>query len=469
MTSKQLKGTGAPADVVVSTVTETAPVKNLSRNDSLPELADNSPSSFANEDGDEINYRSLKWWQAGMVMIAETISLGILSLPAVLANLGLVPGIVLIVVMGILSTYSGLVLGEFRRQHPWVQSFGDAGEVIGRPLGMGRFFQEFFGWAQTIFQIFVMGSHLLTWTICLNTLTDSSTCTIVWAFVGLAVFWSLNLPRTLKNASYMSIVSFLSIFTAVLVTMIDVGIERPIGSTSIEVSRQVGFTSAFLSVTNIAVAFSGHSCFFSIISEFKEPVEWPKALAMLQICDTTIYLVASVVIYIYVGPDVPAPALTAAGSLKVRKAIWGIAIPMIVIAGVIYGHVAAKYIFVRAFAGTKHIAKRTKLGTAGWIGITIVVWVIALVIAESIPVFSSLLGLVCALFASWFSYGLPGILWLCMHRGKWFKDRKMIAKFGANVVLVLTGLTLCVLGLWSSAEAIHTETATSAWTCKSNA
>ncbi|KAI0593334.1 aromatic and neutral aliphatic amino acid permease [Biscogniauxia sp. FL1348] len=469
MAPPEPKGTCVPADTIVSPPFETVPLEKSSKDESVPEVADHPPPSFANDDGVEINYRSLKWWQAGMVMIAETISLGILSLPAVIANVGLAPGIILIFVLGVLSTYSGYVLGEFRRQYPWVQSFGDAGEVLGRPFGMGRFCQEFLGWAQTIFVIFVMGSHLLTWTICLNTLTDSSTCTLVWAFVGLAVFWVLNVPRTLKYASYMSFVSFLSIFTAVLVTMIDVGIERPIGSTSIEVSRQVGFTSAFLSVTNIAVAFSGHSCFFSIISEFKEPRDWPKALAMLQICDTTIYMVASIVIYIYVGPDVPAPALTAAGSLKVRKAIWGIAIPTIVIAGVIYGHVAAKYIFVRAFGGTKHVVKQTLLGTVGWIGITIVVWVIALVIAESIPVFSSLLGLVCALFASWFSYGLPGIFWMFMNRGEWFKDGKMMAKFAANMGLILVGLLLCVLGLWSSATAINAEAATSAWTCKSNA
>ncbi|ORY71484.1 transmembrane amino acid transporter protein-domain-containing protein [Pseudomassariella vexata] len=432
-------------------------------------ITEAEPSFTQEGDGLDINYRTLTWWQAGIIMIAETVSLGILSLPAVVANLGLAPGIALIVLMGILSSYSGLVLGDFRRKYPWVQSFGDAGEVMGRTIGMGRFFQELLGWAQTTFQIFVMGSHLLTWTICLNTLSDSSTCTIVWAFVGLAVFWVLNTPRTLKYASYMSFGSFFSIFTAVMMTVIDVAIERPIGSGSIDVSRQIGFTSAFLSVTNIAVAFSGHSCFFGVISEFKKPEEWPKALALLQICDTTIYLVAAVVIYFYVGPDVPSPALTAAGSLQIRKAIWGIAMPTIVIAGVIYGHIAAKYIFVRVFGGTKHIAKRTKLGAVGWFGITITVWFIALVIAESIPVFSNLLGLVCALFASWFSYGLPGILWLFMNKGEWFKNGKRIAGFCANMGLFLTGFILCIMGLWSSGEAMAADTTgAEPWSCKSN-
>jgi hypothetical protein len=115
-----------------------------------------------------------------------------------------VPGIVLILVMGVLSTYSGLVLAEFHKAHPYVQNFGDAVEVLGKPIGMGRAFQEIFGWAQVIFQVFVMGSHLLTWTICMNTLTNSATCTVVWAVVGLGVFWVLNLPRTLKYTSWMS-------------------------------------------------------------------------------------------------------------------------------------------------------------------------------------------------------------------------------------------------------------------------
>ncbi|KAK6063409.1 transmembrane amino acid transporter [Seiridium cupressi] len=425
--------------------------------------------SYSQEDGVEINYKTLEWWQAAVVLIAETVSLGILSLPAVVANLGLAPGIVLIIIMGILSTYSGLVMGEFRHKYPWVQSFGDAGEVMGRSIGMGPLFQEIFGWAQTIFVVFVMGSHLLTWTICLNTLTNSSTCTIVWGVVGLAIFFLLNTPRTLKFAGYYSFASFLSIFTAVMMTVIDVAVERPIGSGSIEVSRQIGFTSAFLSVTNIAVAFSGHSCFFGVMSEFKQPNDWPKALCLLQVCDTTLYLVASVVIYIYVGPDVPSPALSAAGSTTMRKAIWGIAIPTIVIAGVIYGHIAAKYIFVRVFAGTKHIVKQTTLGVVGWAGITAGIWVIAFVIAESIPVFSNLLGLLCALFASWFSYGIPGALWLWMHHGNYFSSGKKAALFGANVLLVLTGLTLCALGLWSAGEAIAADSGTTPWSCKSNA
>ena len=46
---------------------------------------------FGDESNAEVKYRTMHWWQAGMIMIAETISLGILSLPSVLASVGMVP------------------------------------------------------------------------------------------------------------------------------------------------------------------------------------------------------------------------------------------------------------------------------------------------------------------------------------------------------------------------------------------
>lgn len=110
--------------------------------------------------------------KAGTILFAETVSLGILSLPSVIASVGIGPGIALIVVMAILSGYSGLVFGEFCMQYPEIDSFGGVGHIVGGAVGgptLGVVFGEFLGWGQTIFQIFVMGSHLLTWTIAMNT------------------------------------------------------------------------------------------------------------------------------------------------------------------------------------------------------------------------------------------------------------------------------------------------------------
>lgn len=212
---------------------------------------------------------------------------------------------------------------------PQVVSFADAGEILFKPLKMGAIGREVFGGAQTIFLIFTMASHILTWTICLNTVTDSATCTVVWAVIGLVIFWLFDLPRTLKNVSFMSIASFISIFSAVLISMVAIGIQKPKGNTPLAVTTVLPFTDAFVSVSNIVFAYAGHSCFFGFLAEMKNPAkDWTKALIFLQVWDISLYIIAATVIYVFAGPDVTSPALGSAGPI-VRKVAWGIAIPTV--------------------------------------------------------------------------------------------------------------------------------------------
>lgn len=44
---------------------------------------------------------------------------------------------------------------------------------------------------------------------------------------------------------------------------------------------------------------------------------------------------------------------------------------------------------------------RTWLAAGSWLGIVVTLWVIAWIIAESIPVFNDLVSLISALFISW--------------------------------------------------------------------
>ena len=64
------------------------------------------------------------------------------------------------------------------------------------------------------------------------------------------------------------------------------------------------------------------------------------------------------------------------------------------IAGVINGHVAAKYIYVRVFRGTNHMQTRSFRAVGSWVAISLVLWIIAWIIAEAIPVFNNLLSLI---------------------------------------------------------------------------
>ena len=142
------------------------------------------------------------------------------------------------------------------------------------------------------------------------------------------------------------------------------------------------------------------------MAELKNPRDFPKSLCLLQVLDIVIYIITAVVTYVYAGEGVAAPALGST-NLMLQKVAYGIALPTIVIAGVIFGHVAAKYIYLRVFQGTDRMHKTDFVATGSWVLIGLILWVIAWIIAESVPVFDTLLSLISSLFGSWFSCECP--------------------------------------------------------------
>lgn len=71
-----------------------------------------------------------------------------------------------------------------------------------------------------------------------------------------------------------------------------------------------------------------HVAFFGLISEMRDPREFPKSLTMLQVVDTSMYVVTAIVAYRYAGPDVASPALSSAGPVM-KKVAYGIAMPTV--------------------------------------------------------------------------------------------------------------------------------------------
>ena len=345
----------------------------------------------------------------------------------------------------------------------------DAGEVLAGPIG-----REFLGAAQILFLIFVMGSHILTFSIMMNVLTSHRACTILFGFVGFIVCLICTLPRTLKKVSYMAIVSFISIVAAVVITMAGVGVEKP-GAGQIDVTVKSSLYEAFEAVTNIIFAYAGteystiycsdlkdrpilthhlgHVAFFSFISELKKPEEYPKALFLLQGVNISMYLLVAIVTYCYAGVGVSSPALGSTSPL-LQKIAYGVAIPTIVIAGVINGHVAAKYIYVRIFRdyfnAPERMGQNNLVSIGIWVLIVTTVWVIAWIIAEAIPVFNDLLSLISALFASWFTYGLSGIFWLFLNYGRYRESKKKMFLTGLNTTIFLIGALIVSFSIPSS-------------------
>ncbi|KAJ5157772.1 uncharacterized protein N7482_008872 [Penicillium canariense] len=417
---------------------------------------------FGNEETAEVKYRTMKWWHCGMLMIAENVSVGILSLPSAVATLGMGPAAIMIIFISALSWYTGYAIGQFKLRHPHIHSMGDAGELL-----MGRFGRELLGIGQLLLLIFLMASNILTFNILMNVLTDHGACTLVFGVVGLVICFLGALPRTMEKVYWMSVASFVSVLVATIITMITAGVETK-GHVVNEATTEVSFREGFLAITNIIFAYLAHVAYFGFMSETEDPRTFNKSLAMLQIIDTVLYLVSALLIYHYVGPNVKSPAISSLSPLM-SKIAWGIAIPTTILSGVVLGHVACKYIYVRIFRGSNQMHSRSLLSIGSWVAICLGVWLLSWVVAESIPVFNDLLSLISALFGSWFSFGLPAVFWLHMNKGQYFQNYKKAFLTITNVLIFGISCAICGLGLYVSGAAIHDDSRSNSWSCANSA
>lgn len=118
-----------------------------------------------------------------------------------MAVLGFLPGILIIVVLGVIATYTGYVVSIFKLRHMGVHSFADAARVVFGPVG--KCIVEIM---QALILIFIMAAHILTFTVEMNVLTKHGFCTVVFGIIGTVVSFLLTLPRTFNGIAWLSCV-----------------------------------------------------------------------------------------------------------------------------------------------------------------------------------------------------------------------------------------------------------------------
>ncbi|KAI5359835.1 putative amino acid transporter, transmembrane domain-containing protein [Septoria linicola] len=365
-----------------------------------------------------ITHKKVNWIQATLILIAETVSLGILSLPASVADMGLVVGALVIMIFGLCTLATGFMLYYFRMRYPHVQGFGQAGYVLaGRP---GQWI------AEVLFQlllIFVMAAHILTFSTMANTVAgDSWKCTVVFKVIGFIICLACTLPRTFKSNSYLSAISCLSILTATLIAMIDIAIIGEGQGTADIAPPSTGVATAdwMMSLSNVLVSFTGHLAYFQVMAEMDKPEDFRKSLIATNVSMSSLYMVVAIVIYYYAGADVGSPALSSAAPLF-AKLSYGIATPTIVVAGVIAGLLACKRIQAWFWESVKKEPKAADeisfRSWISWVGIVVILWALAFILANVLPYFSPLLALIGAISGTWITLGIPSMtaMYMCHH------------------------------------------------------
>jgi hypothetical protein len=423
------------------------------------------------QEGSE-RFNKLGWKRLTICLIVEAIALGSLSIPSAFAKLGMVAGVIMCVGLGLVAIYTSYVVGQVKMRYPHVNHYSDAVQLI-----WGRFGYELVGVMFALFLILLVGSHALTGTIAfINIIKNYDICALAWSVVSLIILLLLALPPSFAEFAILGYIDFISIIIAILITIIATGIQAhnaPGGLAAVPWTAMppegTTFYEAFLATTNIIFAYSFAVCQFSFMSEMHTPKDYVKSIWALGLIEIFIYTVTGALVYAFVGADVKSPALLSAGD-TVSRIAFGIALPVIFISGSINGTVVGRYIMDRAFPDSPIRYVKGVRGWAVWICLITIITVIGWIIAEAIPFFNALLGLISSLFISGFTFYFPALFWFQLVReGGCFSSRKNIFLTLLNGAVFIIGIVTLGAGTYASVEdIIHQYTSgavRSAFTC----
>lgn len=320
-------------------------------------------------------------------MTKASIGLGVLSIPTVFDTLGIIPGVICLVAVGVIITWSGYVVGTFKQAHPEVYGVEDAGALM-----FGRIGREVFGaafalcmcittpvshlfprdpsaYAKSLLSdwTFIAGSGMLSVSIGLNAVSSHATCTAVFVVVGAIVGFLFASIRTLGKMSWLAWVGVGTIITSsmlypgpiywprisltcprpVLILAIAVGVqERPAAApqegvwvSDFKLTNTPDFASAVSAVSSLIFAFGGIPAYFNIQSEMRDPRLYTRSLIVCQSTVSAVYITIGVVVYYYCGSYVASPALGSAGH-TMKKVCYGVALPGLFVSTILTTHVS---------------------------------------------------------------------------------------------------------------------------------
>lgn len=400
-------------------------------------------SEYPNAGGE--NYKTLGRWRASVILITIEVGIGVLSLPSALQTLGLIPGIIVILGFGSLTTYCGYILVQFYRRYPMVTNLVDCALYVG-----GKPFEYFLGAAFILNLVLICASANITMSVALNTLSNHALCTVAFMAFPHIVCWLLCLPRKLTFAAAFSWVCTISIVSAVLIVMIALGVAGPRAPPGFEVSiALVGkptFVETVNALLNVAFSFAGNQSFISVMAEMRNaPRDFPPALFMQKGFEVVVYIVVACVIYGLAGDAVTSPALGSAPEIPAKIA-YGILIPSVLGTGLVIGITAIKYMYITIMRNTKpdQVNVHNAFTWSLWIGIGTLFWIVSFVVSNAIPIFSSILNISAAIFVSWFTFGLTSLFWLHLNWKTKHSSPRKIAVAVLNYIIISLTLFLMV-------------------------
>ncbi|KAJ5385541.1 hypothetical protein N7517_003452 [Penicillium concentricum] len=426
----------------------------------------------------DIKLRTMSWQKTACLLAGEQVCLAIMAQSWSLSVLGWVPGIITMILCGLLFWVTSITMHKYIMKHPHIMDICDFGYHV---FGQSKAAYVFSAFMMLANNILLIGFHVLTGAKVLNTLSDHTLCTAVFSIITAVVGIVMSMPRTLQHISFMSMFSSACMGIAILLFLIFAGIEEaplygyrgnyptdgPVKTYAFPLPGTT-WVACMNAVLNITYLWVPQILFPTFISEMERPQDFPKALAVLAAISAVLFIVPSAIGFRYLGQYATAPAFGSLGVVSYKKSSFGFVIVPTLVIGVIYANVTGKFIYTRILGKSRHSHSHTVIGWSVWGIIMVGIWILGFVFAEIIPSMGDFLSLLSAAFDSFFGFIYFAVAYWQLNRGSLFKGLGKTALTLLNVFIMIVGLFLLGPGLYAAVEAIiadYSGSVTPAFTC----
>ncbi|KAE8444803.1 hypothetical protein EG329_014263 [Mollisiaceae sp. DMI_Dod_QoI] len=412
----------------------------------------------------DIKLRTMSWQKAAWLLAGDQVCLAIMAQTWSLSVLGWVPGLITMVIAGILFWITSITMHKFIMKHPQIKDICDFGYEA---FGKSRIAYEFSGFMLLANNILLIGFHILTGAKVLNTLSDHSLCTVVFSAIAALMGIVMSLPRTLRHVSFMSMFSAAAMGIAILLFLIFAGIEKAplVGYNGDYPTDGLVRTYAFPlpgttwvncmnAVLNITFLWVPQILFPTFISEMERPQDFPKSLAVLTAISAFLFIVPPAIGFRYLGQYSTAPAFGSLGVTSYKKGSFAFVIVPTLVIGVIYANVSAKFIYFRIMGKSRHAHSNTVIGWGVWAGVMAGIWGIAFIFSEVVPSMGDFLSLLGAAFDSFFGFIFFAVAYWQLYQGRLWNGVGRSIMTVIHVFVMCCGLFLLGPGLYAAVKAI---------------
>ncbi|KAI0481115.1 transmembrane amino acid transporter protein-domain-containing protein [Xylariaceae sp. FL0804] len=403
-----------------------------------------------------VDFRTVTWQRATLIFLKCQVATGVLGIPGALYSLGAVGGGLSIIGWQIINTYTAIIMGNFRNNHPQCHTLVDMMGVLWGPIG-----REFVGFMFLVAFILCAGSGILGTSIAFNALSEHGACSVLFSFVSTVLVVMFSSIRTWDRMTWPLTLAFVSVMAGILTVTVGVTLnDRPAAAPrdgpfdlGFRAVAYPTFAAGITASATIFISSAAGPSYVPIIAEMRKPRDFKKPVLIVAFIVMAIYLSISMVIYRWCGQWVATPALGSAGPL-LKKVAYGIALPSLIVSAGIFNHAASKYLFVRLLRNSPHLQSNSPVHWGTWLGCNILLGFLSFILASAIPVFNFILSLAGSICFGPMSLIFPALMWMHDHPGYKSGGAKEKVIYGLHWFIALVGMFLVVGGTYGTAESI---------------